>query len=557
MKYRYMSYFLSIFIICIYVQSIVQEGKSKAENTNQNKKNYIPPIPQESPLIREINNINLLKEFLVSNQKLILEIYSPTCPHCVEFAPKYETLAKIYKDKVKFVKVDGSDPVNYYSLTKVRVFPSVFIYDNSKLYEYRGLLETEHLHEFVENVYFFKCKKIETEQGLVNFVNDNKRNNYVMGIFNQEEENIINFFTHLNEQNRMMVENCYYYIKNKDQMENNNRDLLPSIINLPNLENYIVTYNKSKFSYFTEFNKLISLFSADTKFYNETYKYIVENYHDFLLENLFPLYEKFDDNNRNNFLSRGKDLLIFTFKNEQEKILMLNIIDKYSILRKDSKDFTILLYNLYEEKEATLEDGIEKLRKEKTHRKMKYYSFEKRTGIYITDINFSRIEGIENPKLFDIESLWGFIEEHKKKKLAKNTLIHSASPTPKHSSESKNLYTEQKVNYVSAKIVDKLENVKSKENELNVLQKKEEHKLTRSNSTLSSSDHPITNKNDSIITESKFTHDHLLHTIEPQRSNNLRLAMKMVIYLIVYTSIFLVVYRKYFLTNEHNEIKNN
>ena len=95
---------------------------------------------------------------------------------------------------------------------------------------------------------------------------------------------------------------------------------------------------------------------------------------------------------------------------------MLNIIEKYSIVRKDSKDFTILLYNLNEDKEVTLEDGIEKIPKEKINKRIKYYSFENRTGIYITDVYFSRIEGIENSKLFDFENLWGFIEEHKKKK---------------------------------------------------------------------------------------------------------------------------------------------
>ena len=124
------TYFFNIFIFLIYFKFIVSESKSKHENTNQNIKNHDRSVLQQASLVKEINNIKLLKEFLYENQKLILEIYSPTCPHCIDFAPKYEALAKIYNDKLKFVKVDGSDSVNYYSLVKVKYFPSVFLYDN-------------------------------------------------------------------------------------------------------------------------------------------------------------------------------------------------------------------------------------------------------------------------------------------------------------------------------------------------------------------------------------------------------------------------------------------
>jgi thiol-disulfide isomerase/thioredoxin len=54
------------------------------------------PESNESNLPRpiEINDIDYLRSFLVEKKKAILEVYSPTCPHCMEFAPTYDELAK-------------------------------------------------------------------------------------------------------------------------------------------------------------------------------------------------------------------------------------------------------------------------------------------------------------------------------------------------------------------------------------------------------------------------------------------------------------------------------
>jgi thiol-disulfide isomerase/thioredoxin len=42
----------------------------------------------------EINDINYLRSFLIEKSKVFIDVYSPTCPHCVEFAPVYYELAK-------------------------------------------------------------------------------------------------------------------------------------------------------------------------------------------------------------------------------------------------------------------------------------------------------------------------------------------------------------------------------------------------------------------------------------------------------------------------------
>ena len=46
-------------------------------------------------VIKEINNVPELKQYLKDFPKAVIEIYTPTCPHCIDFAPKYEEIANI------------------------------------------------------------------------------------------------------------------------------------------------------------------------------------------------------------------------------------------------------------------------------------------------------------------------------------------------------------------------------------------------------------------------------------------------------------------------------
>jgi hypothetical protein len=62
---------------------------------------------QNNHTVLEINNIKRLKEFLNYTKTCFVEIFSPTCSHCVQFAPKYEEIAKmvniflIFSTKIK------------------------------------------------------------------------------------------------------------------------------------------------------------------------------------------------------------------------------------------------------------------------------------------------------------------------------------------------------------------------------------------------------------------------------------------------------------------------
>ena len=64
-----------------------------------------------------------------------------------------------FKNQLDFIQIDGSKPCNYGYLTRISGFPSLFIYDHKKLYEYKGPLEEETFRKFIMK-FDFSCKKI-------------------------------------------------------------------------------------------------------------------------------------------------------------------------------------------------------------------------------------------------------------------------------------------------------------------------------------------------------------------------------------------------------------
>ena len=54
--------------------------------------------------MKEINASEFEKEVL-NGRKVVLDFYSTECPPCEALAPKFEAMAELYGDKIKFLKV--------------------------------------------------------------------------------------------------------------------------------------------------------------------------------------------------------------------------------------------------------------------------------------------------------------------------------------------------------------------------------------------------------------------------------------------------------------------
>merc|ERR1711957_183640 len=168
--------FITLIILCVLVNEInlekeFMENKIKGNITYaENKQNISatedPNFPANS-LIPEINNLKDLKKYFAENKLFIYEVFSAKCPHCIHLAPSLETIMTEYKGKIKFIKTDALKSTDYkYVTTKVTHFPALFIYKDGHLTELVGDINYTTLKVYIEEKYFFTCKKINSSNEL-------------------------------------------------------------------------------------------------------------------------------------------------------------------------------------------------------------------------------------------------------------------------------------------------------------------------------------------------------------------------------------------------------
>ena len=496
--------------------------------------------PQDSSQlnVKEINDMPSIKKFLQENKKAIVEFFLPSCPHCVEFAPKYETLATIYKDAIPFMKVDCTDPRNFMGLVKLQSFPSLFVYDEGKFFQYEGFFEIELIHQYIENVYYFKCHKLESAEHLRNHVNENKDSNYVIGIFKSKEnsQNELKTFLKLNEDIRQHIQNrCYYFVD-----ENYNHDVTQLGINksfvltLSNSENFITVYNTKTFNVFDKINNLHSIF-IDKKLNDQfiPYNQIFKNYEKFLIDNFYPPWEYLEEDIVSSVLARKKKFIIFSALSK-DKAKMKNLMEQFIILKPDISefDFTVLFVELTEDKKNS-----------------KLSEIVQNTEIAIYNKNFDQLFLFEEPTMFEVDKIISAIEDRNKIIADKRKDYKIASSSSLDDSHS---------NYVTAKIVDKLENEHIKDN----VQSENSEKVEENKKVIHS---------ETIILEEKYmkgldqnnnytninTNTTSIISNHPQTKDHKNLII-WIFYIFTYTIIYAVLYRKYF-SLEHlgEEIKYN
>ncbi|MFW6227611.1 MAG: thioredoxin domain-containing protein, partial [Bacteroidota bacterium] len=81
--------------------------------------------------MKEITAAEYEKEILQGG-KVALDFYSTECPPCEALAPKFESLAKLYGDDIKFVKIFRQENRELAEKLGVKGSPTVLFYDNGK-----------------------------------------------------------------------------------------------------------------------------------------------------------------------------------------------------------------------------------------------------------------------------------------------------------------------------------------------------------------------------------------------------------------------------------------
>ena len=84
-----------------------------------------------SDKVREITAAEFEREVVHSDQPVILDFYSTECPPCEAVAPKFEGLAELYGQHVKFLKIFRQGNRELAARLGVTGSPTLIFYDRS------------------------------------------------------------------------------------------------------------------------------------------------------------------------------------------------------------------------------------------------------------------------------------------------------------------------------------------------------------------------------------------------------------------------------------------
>lgn len=94
----------------------------------------------------------------------LIEFYTPTCSHCVEFAQAYQRIAATFHDipeqKIRVARVNCSVEKALMTRFGIQAFPSFFLASGWDVYEFDGNRNVSTLLEFANGGY--KKKKVRT-----------------------------------------------------------------------------------------------------------------------------------------------------------------------------------------------------------------------------------------------------------------------------------------------------------------------------------------------------------------------------------------------------------
>ena len=317
---------------------------------------------EDNPYITESNDTEKLAEHIEQKNKLaLILLYSPYCPHCHNFAPQYENLAKDFKDYADFYSINIINNRNYRKKFSIIGVPSLFFYYNGEYKQHKGGNSYKIVSEVLTKNYInVQCEEIDykkfEEFKNTNFTSSNF-NNYVIGFFSDNE--IKENYIQITAEHLKFIDKCYYCLNYQNNEENN----------------IIITENKQRGkNVFNEYNSGI------------INKEINDNYIYFMLNKVRNIYNDIYEQSKMFLLEyQDRPILIFAYKSNEEKEDFLIQIKELDELSNNNKNrlFNFILLKF---------DNVYSAKYNLNH-----------YGIYISDNKLNNIQKIEN--ITEIENM--------------------------------------------------------------------------------------------------------------------------------------------------------
>lgn len=499
---------------------------------------------------------------------VVIYIFSPQCPHCFQFSPKYDHISNLYKDndKIKFIKISSVHYEIFEKYFYIESFPKVVLYNQKLFLMYSGLNEVDEVSDFISTKSNYQCTEIDSLERFDNFITENilfsyqKEKSYIFGVFEDvpsKKEKMIENFNRLHALNKDILreKQCYYFFYSNPNEKTafgkqiNNKEILQFFLNTNEDKNFIFSYNYQKgINSFTFFNNEML---EDQNIFKE----IKGLYRKFLLKNIFPFYQKYNDIDLYELFSRNSKFLIFSYENETQYNYFELIIKAYLTSNYYDSKYIVILIDVPKQIEKS-QAGIPSY--------LQYFLFGKEVGIYLTDKKFRSAMKIQDPE--DIEHTP--FEE----RFTYTNLIELIKDDMEREAESKKQTSNDLNGFVTAKVVEPQDN------------KTEQEKLIEENSHKTEEEHNDmliektdlnnnTNQDDSIDNKTESNEENKFLNIGHNKKEEVKAEFEIEdeiinkkiimipIYLIVYSIIFFYLYKtklyQYFQDGKENDTKSS
>lgn len=163
-----------------------------------------PPPTMEIGKIPPVVSFRSMKE-LEDAQKfyrgVFVKFFDPFCTHCIRMAPAFERLgAEFVGTDVKVAEINCPQHYEICGQQGIRSFPTMFLYLNGRLLEYRGNRETDDMKNFLDShmkltapkdVFVTPITVIHTQPAFLETINNSEA--ILVNFYNPEDPNSLQF----------------------------------------------------------------------------------------------------------------------------------------------------------------------------------------------------------------------------------------------------------------------------------------------------------------------------------------------------------------------------